>query len=65
MPIDLSSAEARSTLERAIAIAQSVTETDPVRRAATIRTLMEPELATAALAQAELRYGRAGVRRAR
>ena len=55
MPIDLSSTEARSTFERAIAIAQSLTETNPVRRAAKIRTLMEPELATAALAQAELK----------
>jgi SAM-dependent methyltransferase len=55
MPIDLSSAEGRSTFERAIAIAQSVTETNPVRRAAKIRTLVEAELATAALAQAELR----------
>jgi SAM-dependent methyltransferase len=55
VPIDLSSAGGRSTFEKAIAMAQSVTESDPVRRATKIRTLVEPELATAALAQADLR----------
>jgi SAM-dependent methyltransferase len=55
MPIDLSTAAGRSAFEQAIAIAQSVTEADPVRRTAKVRALLEPDLATAALAQAELR----------
>lgn len=45
----------RAELERAIGLAESVTETDPVRRAAALRRLLPPELATAALTQARLR----------
>jgi SAM-dependent methyltransferase len=52
---DLTTADGRAALECAIAVAQSVTEPDPVRRAAKLRTLLEPDLATAALTQAELR----------
>ncbi len=52
---DLSSPAGRDELERAIELAQSVAETDPVRRAATVRRSLPAELATAALAQADLR----------
>ncbi|HEX8768680.1 MAG TPA: class I SAM-dependent methyltransferase, partial [Jatrophihabitans sp.] len=45
----------RAELERAIELAGSVTEADPVRRAAAVRRLLPPELATAALTQANLR----------
>jgi SAM-dependent methyltransferase len=45
----------RAELERAIALVESVRETDPVRRAAAARRLLPPELASAALTQAGLR----------
>lgn len=48
-------ATGRDELERAIAVAESVTEPDPVRRAAAVRRLLPPELATPALTQAGLR----------
>jgi SAM-dependent methyltransferase len=56
---DLREAAGRAAFEAAIAVAESVTEPDPVRRAAQIRLMLAPELATAALGQAELR-ARAG-----
>jgi SAM-dependent methyltransferase len=56
---DLTTATARSAFDQAIGVAASVTEPDPVRRAAQVRLLLDPGndtgLATAALAQAELR----------
>lgn len=52
---DLREAAGRAAFEAAIAAAQSVTEADPVRRAAQIRRMLPLELATAALGQAELR----------
>ena len=55
MPADLSSPASRAELERAIELAGSVTDTDPVRRAAAVRRLLPPELATVALTQAGLR----------
>ncbi|MCW2522099.1 MAG: cytosine methyltransferase [Frankiales bacterium] len=56
---DLRDTAGRAAFEAAIAVAEAVTEPDPVRRASQIRQQLEPELATAALAQAELR-ARAG-----
>jgi len=52
---DISSQAGRAELERAIELAGSVTETDPVRRAAAVRRLLPPELATMALTQDGLR----------
>ena len=52
---DLTSQAGRAELERAIALAASLTETDPVRRAAALRRQLPAELATVALAQAGLR----------
>lgn len=53
--VEVTSPAGRAELERAIGLAESVTETDPVRRAAALRRLLPPELATAALTQARLR----------
>ncbi|HST47550.1 class I SAM-dependent methyltransferase [Jatrophihabitans sp.] len=55
MPADLSSPAARAELERAIELAGTVPDTDPVRRAAAVRRLLPPELARIALTQAGLR----------
>ncbi|MEO7261895.1 MAG: SAM-dependent methyltransferase [Jatrophihabitantaceae bacterium] len=52
---EFTSRAGRAELERAIGLAESVAETDPVRRAAAVRRLLPPELATAALTQAGLR----------
>ena len=52
---EFTSQSGRAELERAIGLAESVAETDPVRRAAALRRLLPPELATAALTQAGLR----------
>ncbi|HEX8305630.1 MAG TPA: hypothetical protein VF612_12190 [Jatrophihabitans sp.] len=52
---DVTSQAGRSELERAIELVRSVTETDPVRRAAAVRRLLPPELATVALTQDGLR----------
>ena len=56
---DLTTPAGRDAFETAIAAAAAVVETDPVRRAARIRTLLDPGnatgIATAALAQVELR----------
>ncbi|HEX8092942.1 methyltransferase domain-containing protein, partial [Jatrophihabitans sp.] len=52
---DVTAPAGRAELERAIGLVESVTETDPVRRAAAARRLLPPELATAALTQAGLR----------
>jgi len=53
--VDLASPAGRAELERAIGLAESVTEADPVRRAAAVRRMLAPRLATAALTQAGLR----------
>lgn len=45
----------RDELEAAIALVRSLPDTDPVRRAQALRRSLDPELATAALGQAELR----------
>ncbi|MCW2539586.1 MAG: cytosine methyltransferase [Frankiales bacterium] len=55
MQPDLKTAAGRDELERAITVARSITETDPVRRAGRLRALLEPELATLALSQSVLR----------
>ncbi len=65
MAVDVSSAAGRAVLESAVAVARSVPERDPVRRAASVRArlaglpvpgdLTVAELATAALTQVELR----------
>lgn len=55
MLADIASPDGRAELERAIGLVESMTESDPVRRAAAVRRLLPPELATFALAQAELR----------
>jgi SAM-dependent methyltransferase len=52
---DIASPAGRAELERAIGLADSITESDPVRRAAAARRLLPPELATFALTQAGLR----------
>jgi SAM-dependent methyltransferase len=52
---DLNDPLSRQRFEAAIARAESVTDSDPVRRAAKVRKLVGPELATEALAQSELR----------
>ena len=52
---EFTSQAGRAELERAIGLAESVTDPDPVRRAAAVRRLLPPELATAALTQAGLR----------
>jgi SAM-dependent methyltransferase len=52
--------DGRATLERAIEVVQALPETDPVRRAAGARRLLDAELATVALSQAELRAAAAG-----
>jgi SAM-dependent methyltransferase len=52
---DLASPAGRAELERAIQLAESISEADPVRRAAAARRLLPPELATFALTQAGLR----------
>jgi SAM-dependent methyltransferase len=51
----LGTAAGRAELDGAIALVQSMTHTDPVRRAAEARARLPAELATAALAQADLR----------
>jgi len=60
VPADLSNPAGRAELERAIELASSVTEADPVRRAAAVRRLLPPELATPALTQAGLRAAARG-----
>jgi SAM-dependent methyltransferase len=52
---DLASPAGRAELERAIELAGSITESDPVRRTAAVRRVLPPELAGFALAQAGLR----------
>ena len=52
---EFTSAAGRAELERAIGLAESVADADPVRRAAAVRRLLPPELATVALTQAGLR----------
>jgi SAM-dependent methyltransferase len=52
---DLTTAEGRAEIEQAVAVARSVSEQDPVRRAARLRGLLEPDLATLSLSQSELR----------
>jgi SAM-dependent methyltransferase len=52
---DVTSPAGRAELERAIGLVATVTDTDPVRRAAAARRLLPPELATMALTQAGLR----------
>jgi SAM-dependent methyltransferase len=55
VPADLSSPAGRAELERAIGLAEAVPDADPVRRAAALRRVLPPELATVALTQAGLR----------
>ena len=55
MHAEFTSAAGRAELERAIGLAESVADADPVRRAAAVRRLLPPELATVALTQAGLR----------
>jgi SAM-dependent methyltransferase len=52
---DITTPAGRDEFEHAIELARSVSESDPVRRASAVRRLLEPELAIAALAQADLR----------
>ncbi|HEY2042216.1 MAG TPA: class I SAM-dependent methyltransferase [Jatrophihabitans sp.] len=52
---DLTTADGRAELERAVAVVRSIGQPDPVRRVATLRSLLDAELATAALSQAEFR----------
>ncbi|HEV2888432.1 MAG TPA: hypothetical protein VGX49_16080 [Jatrophihabitans sp.] len=52
---DFTGPAGRAELERAIGLAESVAGTDPVRRAAALRRLLPPDLATVALTQAGLR----------
>jgi len=51
----ITSPAGRAELERAIGLVESVADPDPVRRAAAVRRLLPPELATEALTQAGLR----------
>ena len=55
LPDFLSTAAGRGELWRAIELAESLGELDPIRRAAALRSSLDPGLATVALAQAALR----------
>ncbi|HJQ03180.1 MAG TPA: hypothetical protein VJ851_16405 [Jatrophihabitans sp.] len=52
--------DGRASLERAVEIVRALPESDPVRRTADARRLLDAELATAALGQADLRASAAG-----
>jgi len=52
---DLRTTDGRRAMEAAIAWVKSIPEADPVRRATRLRSRLEADLATAALAQSELR----------
>jgi SAM-dependent methyltransferase len=52
--------DGRAALEHAIEVVQALPETDPVRRAAGARRVLDADLATAALGQAGLRSAAAG-----